>query len=200
MKAYSINLLFWVLASVAVFSFMHLDRSSDASPAKHEVNSPTELVMKVGTSIEAGRKESIIKIIAVGRLDWVYGWRACKLSSSLRERYKRWYGSLGAYDPGFSFGFWSSGCEGISRTVVSEGQIHFDDEKLAAEWIRRRPNFYTTAWSKNGLLVSWALSPSRSQLSVDVWLMCLNGKPYNASLEAIGTILNVASTEEGQPV
>lgn len=174
--------------------------SFDDSPAENQDYSSIELVMNDGASIEAGNAGKMIKISAQGLLERTYEWGKCSLSTTLTVRASRWYGSLGAYDPSASFGFSLNECEGISRSVVQEGQIHFGDEEFAMEWIHRRPAFYATAWAENGLLVSWSLTPERTQLNVDIWLMCLKGKPYNFSSETSGLKLLAISNHKNQPI
>lgn len=75
-----------------------------------------------------------------------------------------------------------AGCDGISRTVVEEGQIHFADELSAVEWLSRYKTIggFNTVWSKDGLLVQWGVSPQRNQINVDLWQICIKGKrPVN---------------------
>jgi hypothetical protein len=143
----------------------------------------TELVMHEGVSIEASRDGSAIKVSAGSGLDREYEFNGCKLKSNMGARSGRWFGSLGIYDPATKFWpsfFLSKECEGVSRTVVEEGQIHFDDIQFANEWIRRQQkeagSTGKVVWTNNGLLISWNTALDRSQLNVDVWLMCINGQ------------------------
>lgn len=200
MKAYvrktrlSVLLIFSVSIIIVVGVFLDGPLSEDKIPAS------IELVMTEGASIKVVGADATLHVSAQGGLKRTYEWDECNLSTTLRARASRWYGSLGAYDPGFSFGLWGSECNGASRTVVQEGQIHFDDENFANEWINRKPKFYNTAWSTNGLLVSWAISPSRSQLNVNVWLMCLDGKPFNFEVKPSKFRIFVSSIHEGHPI
>jgi hypothetical protein len=143
----------------------------------------TELVMYEGTRIEANKDGSAIKIVAGSGFDRDYEFNGCKLKSDMNARGGRWYGSLGIYDPVEKFlpsFFLPKECNGVSRTVVQEGQIHFDDVPFANEWIRRQQKAAgstgKTVWTSNGLLISWNTVPNRAQLNVDVWLICVNGQ------------------------
>jgi len=136
----------------------------------------TELVMREGVKIEAKKESTSIMVTSGKGFDRTYEWDRCKLKSDMGARRQRWYGSMGIYDAAPSFGLPIGGCSGISRTVVEEGQIHFENLQFAQNWIERRPKSYKTVWTNDGLLVSWNVVPGRRQLNVDVWLMCINGK------------------------
>lgn len=73
---------------------------------------------------------------------------------------------------------WIVTCKGISRTVVEEAQLHFISLKGAEKWIAIRRKFqgHQTVWSNDGLFVQWSVSPSRSQIDVDVYQICVAGK------------------------
>jgi hypothetical protein len=159
----------------------------------------TELVMREGVTIEARKDNTSVKVTADKGFDRTYEWDRCKLKSDMGARKQRWYGSMGIYDPAPSFGFTFGGCSGISRTVVQEGQIHFDDMQFAQKWIERRPKSYKTVWTNDGLLVSWNIVPGRQQLDVDVWLMCVNGKRPKRLVGANDSAVTVSpiSTENG---
>ena len=105
-----------------------------------------------------------------------YEWDGCVIHASPCPRVERWYGSLGIYDPAPGF-MYLRRCKGISRPVVQEGQQHF----LSVEdawWL----NLYAkavpegTAWTDDGLVVQWLLTPGRAQLSVDVMQICILGE------------------------
>lgn len=142
-----------------------------------------ELVMREGTRIEASHDGSTITVTAGKEIDRIYESGGCKLKSNMNARTSRWFGSLGIYDPAGSVGwslFTPAACNGISRTVVGEGQIHFDDMQFVYEWIRRQQRGYgktgNTVWTNDGLLVAWNTVPGRAQLNADVLQICINGK------------------------
>ena len=145
-----------------------------------------ELVMREGTRIEASWDGTTISVTAGKGFDRVYESNGCKLKSNMSGRGSRWYGKQGIYDPAGSsgwFSFASASCNGISRTVVEEAQIHFDDLQFAYEWIRRRQlgnGTGQTVWRNDGLLISWNTVSGRKQLNADVYQICINGnRPKN---------------------
>lgn len=160
----------------------------------------TELVMREGVTIEARKDNTSVKVTSGKRFDRTYEWDRCRLKSDMGARKQRWYGSMGIYDPAPSFGFSFGGCSGISRTVVQEGQIHFDDMQLALKWIERRPKSYKTVWTNDGLLVSWNIVPGRQQLNVDVWLTCINGKRPRQLAGAIDSAISISPTAAGNGI
>ncbi|MEE9914152.1 MAG: hypothetical protein K4571_20755 [Deltaproteobacteria bacterium] len=142
----------------------------------------TELVLREGTNLTAKTSLGNISILAGHGLDRTYKWDNCSLKADMGARRSRWYGSLGIYDPAPSFGILSSifpwwfSCNGISRTVVEEGQIHFADRRAAEHWIENYSKIQTAVWSTDGLLVQWGLDPGREQLNVSVWQICISGQ------------------------
>jgi hypothetical protein len=143
----------------------------------------TELVMQANTGIEARQDGAAIQIFAGKKFDRSYAFDGCTLHSNMGARGGRWFGSLGIYDPAGSFNvsfLAPKGCHGIHRTVVEEGQMHFDDLQFAQEWIRRQQRAAgqtgKVVWSNDGLLVAWTTVPARAQLNAGLWLICINGQ------------------------
>lgn len=156
--------------------------------------------MHEDVTIEAHADNSSVKIISSKGFDRIYEWDDCKLKSNMGARRQRWYGSMGIYDPAPSFGFSFGGCSGISRTVVQEGQIHFDDFQFAYKWIQRHPKSDKTVWTNDGLLVSWNIVPGRMQLNVDVWLICIDGKRPKQLDGATDSAVKVYINQAGQSI
>lgn len=156
-------------AFTALF-FFALSSSVQAAP---------ELVMHKGSSIVASMGGDTVKIVAGDGFDRSYEFDGCTLNSKMHARSGRWFGGLGIYDPAGP-SFFRRECKGISRTVVEEAQIHFDDIRFANDWIRRQKKTVgksgKVAWTNDGLLVAWNVSPNRAQLNVDVWRMCFTGQ------------------------
>lgn len=142
-----------------------------------------ELVLRDYARLELDTPVGKVLVHAGKGLERTYEWDGCSLSSSVFARRSRWYGSLGAYDPAGRFGPIDAlrdkfrACKGISRTVVEEGQIHFDDEQAAEAWIKRYSTISTTVWTNDGLLAQWRIVPSRDQFSFDLWRICVRGLP-----------------------
>lgn len=169
------------LLSVVACSFQVL--ISSASP--HAPLPQTELVLNEGSKLEAISTRGNIVIVAGKGLARQYQWDDCALDSKMHARANRWLGNLGAYDPAGRFRlsdfFKYPSCKGVSRTVVTEGQMHFPDIEAAEEWIRHRPKSWISAWTNDGLFVSWLVNPSQSNgvatgnISLDLVLICING-------------------------
>jgi hypothetical protein len=156
-----------------------------------------EFVLYEGVTLKAILGDETLRISASKLLQRSYFWHTCELGAELNPRRSRWYGSMGGYNAGASFGLSAGGCNGISRPVVGEGQIHFDNHETAEKWIKRQPDFFKKVWNTDGLLVTWATIPERSQLNVDVWQMCLNGKPYTPAGVSKNSTLSVTPNNEG---
>lgn len=165
----------------------------------------SELVMYEGSSIVASVNGSSIKIVAGKGFDRSYEFDGCRLKSNMNTRVGRWYGSLGIYDPAAQFFpsvFGQKECKGISRTVVEEGQIHFDNMQFANEWIRRQQKTVgktgKVTWTTDGLLVAWNVAPRRMQLNVSVWLMCFGGQHPKNLLGGKDSTVRVLANHSGQ--
>ena len=134
-------------------------------------------MLRAGTQIEAKTTIGTFNIIAGEKLKRSYKWGRCTLRTNMIPRADRWYGSLGIHDAGTNFFPWFFTCDGISGTVAEEGQIHFTDQKVAEWWVHHYASVFPkgTLWTKDGLVVRWIPSPSRRQLNVSVWQICIRG-------------------------
>lgn len=119
----------------------------------------TELVMSEGSVIDAHSESGRIKILAGPKFQRRYQWNGCELVAHPCPRSERWYGSLGIYDPAPGFAYWSS-CDGISRPVVEEEQLHFPTLDDAEAWVSRFTRIFpeTTVHRNDGLLVQWRIT------------------------------------------
>lgn len=163
------------LTSLALFSAHWVYRNGEQ---RRMYEQAVELVMHENVDIDVKGVEGVITISSANGLRRQYSWGNCSLSTTLIPRPARWYGLLGAYDPAPSLFPYFGRCNGISRPVVDEGQLYFDDPQLATEYLRWKATVYDTAWSEDGLVVSWRFFPSSYQLSAGVVLLCLNGEPF----------------------
>src|SRR5882672_11258352 len=134
-----------------------------------------ELVLQEHVRLTAQTPHGAIAVVAGSGIARTYQWRSCSLEARMHPRATRWFGSLGIYDPAPSDlgSLFTRQCEGLSRTVVQEGQIHFADAVAASAWLRRYAEVRPTVWSSDGLVVQWSTSPRREQLSVDIWQVCV---------------------------
>ncbi|WP_146218997.1 hypothetical protein [Undibacterium pigrum] len=161
----------------------------------------------MNTRLEVNVNGSTIKIKADDTFEREYEFDGCKLRSHTSPRTSRWFGSLGLSDVGsapfFSF-FVPGACKGISRTVVEENQLHFDDIKFIYQWLADKKELangsYNTVWNSEGLAVFWKAVPGRAELSVDVVLLCLNGQPAKNLEGAIDTAITWHPNEQGQTI
>jgi hypothetical protein len=167
--------LLYSLAAIAVAVFGSIETQAATFPAP-------ELVLRDYARLEVDTPVGKVSVVAGKGLERSYEWDGCSLSASMFVRRSRWYGSLGAYDPAGRMGPADAlrdklrACKGISRTVVEEGQIHFDDEQAAEAWIKRYSTISPTVWTNDGLLAQWRIVPSRDQFSFNLWLICVQGR------------------------
>jgi len=122
----------------------------------------------------------------------------CVYKVKLYPRSYRWYGNLGAYNAGASF-FIKNSCKGISRVVISEGQVHFDNKEFALEWLSKRPRSYNKVYDRQGLVVSWAVNLQRSQIGIEIDLMCFDGVPFDSGIEK-GKINKFSSIDKNHDI
>jgi hypothetical protein len=125
-----------------------------------------ESVMTPGMTITAVTTNGPITIRAKSPLRRTYAFEARTLSVTMTPRAARWYGSLGLYSPGFSFGLWER--PGIYRAVVEEGQQHFNTSNEALQWLKER-SWMPFVYRNDGLVVGWGTTPERHQLNAEVW-------------------------------
>ena len=141
-----------------------------------------ELVLndKVQLKVKGGPSGSLF-IVTSPNFGRTYRWGGCTLNSHMAPRASRWFGSLGIYDPAPAGGgrreseSSDPNCHGISRTVVEEGQIHFASESAALTWLNQYAKLPASTWSEDGLVLSWNVTPSRAQLRVELWQICIAG-------------------------
>jgi hypothetical protein len=158
---------------------------------------PQELVMPPGTRIDLSVGGRQISVIAQDSLKRRYEWNKCALESQPCVRSSRFFGTLGVYDPAPEFVHWRKGCEGITRPVIQEAQVHFKTQALAEWWVRAyNPHPSTTAWTNSGLLVRFATVPERHQLNVDVMQICVNGQPPKALADARDDAIRVTGSQK----
>ena len=98
-----------------------------------------------------------------------YTWDGATRKADLEPREERWYGNFGAYN---------ANCEwrahrGITRAVLSDGQMHFSSVDEAVKWLDQ----YDIVYSNSGMAVSFKRSRGGGgTLSVSVTQVMINGK------------------------
>jgi hypothetical protein len=130
-----------------------------------------ESVMLPGMAITATTPVGTITVHAESNLRRSYAFANTKLSTTMTPRTERWYGSLGLYDGGASL--WCSHGR-IDRTVVEEGQQHFETAEEALEWIRSQ-RAMPYVYRNDGLAVGWKTFAPRCELDVEVWQLLVQG-------------------------
>ena len=167
----------WLYLSICCAAMLALVGRATAND-----QNPYEMVLKQSAKIHAQFEGHSIEIEATSELERRIYIDGCIHNVVLRPRSERWYGSKGGYNPGLTKNS-SQECNNITRVVITEGQIHFNDEKFALEWLSRRPKSYFTVHSRDGFVVFWSKHLPRSQINVDIRLMCLNAKAFDIDRE-----------------
>lgn len=140
-----------------------------------------ELVLYEGARVVATTPRGTVGVTTGERFERSYDWNGCSLKAEMMARSSRWLGAKGIIDPagrgpfGMLFGK-LVGCNGISRPVVEEAQLHFKNQAAAERWLTYRMTLpFQPVWTHDGLVVGWGLSPGRAQINVDVYQLCVAG-------------------------
>ena len=143
----------------------------DGEVVSEDVESVMDTRMRIVAETELGR----IEVVAKDGTLREYKWDGCDKEVRLWPRTERWMGSMGLYYPGPGR-TWLFGCEGVSRAVLNEGQMHFGDEEEALLWLGTVGSTPPSVYSSDGLVVAWGISPGRGQINVDVWRIYIDGR------------------------
>ena len=148
--------------------------------------------MVEGMSISFTNAHGSMTVTAGKEFERRYIWAGDTRTVIMWPRKKRWYGSLGMYNPGaFITGKlepWKEH-DGIKRYMVEEGQRHFTNVTDAVKWIRQgsgKPDNLDYIFNDTGLVVGMDKQPRSLEerkktdfpgtLEVDVWQIYINGK------------------------
>jgi hypothetical protein len=134
-----------------------------------------ETVMAPSMRIAATTPSGTMTIGAENGFWRTYEWEGASRAALLEARDSRWDGSLGLYYAGPGDHWEDHG--GITRGVLQEGQQHFKTIEEALAWIQAQSQSASMVYRNDGLAVSWAKTPTRQQLNVDVWQITIDGKP-----------------------
>jgi hypothetical protein len=181
MKILAIRLTLFFLI-ILIFGCIYTYEISDSEIPN--VPNKNEIVMSKGMKITATTPEGTIIVTAGNGLKKSYTWEGDTRSVIMWPRGERWYGSMGLYYPGPG-NHWKEH-NGITRSVVQEGQQHFDTAEEALEWLKL-PRHNSCVHNDNGLVVC-SKSLSRKQLNVDVWQIFIGGKIISENQEDIKRI------------
>jgi hypothetical protein len=121
------------------------------------------------------------------------GWLGDTVSIRLKERKKRYNGSLGLYCDTNVKEIRQKGVEGVTQIKMEEAQMHFETLEDAKKWVghfKHDEGFNSDTWSRDGLYVRWLSStpeywffPKRSYLRIVVFQIYIGGdkvSPYQS--------------------
>jgi hypothetical protein len=150
-----------------------VERARNEEGRDAPVPARNEIAMSPGMKIIATTRIGTITITAGNGLKRSYTWDGETRSVEMWPRSERWYGGLGIYFPGPG-NHWREH-NGITRGVVSEGQLHFKTLEEANQWIDS-PKYMPFVHRNDGLVVGWEKNLSRNQLTVEVQQIYIDGK------------------------
>jgi hypothetical protein len=182
-----------------LLALAEIQLACDCSP--NQKGKEAELVMSEGSKIEARAPGGNIRVLAGPGFRRTYQWDQCELVAHPCPRSERWHGRLGIYDPAPGMFYWHS-CQGISRPVFEEEQLHFRSTEDAERWLSRYIRIFpdTTVYRDDGLVVQWRITPQRQQFSADVFQLCIEGrKPSGLVAAEDGAITMVSGNGQLLP-
>ena len=155
----------FILRQIFAFEF----RSSEPYPF-------TELAMQPGMKIEAKNKNGEFSIEWLGPLKREYRWNGKKATRTLIPRKERFTGRLGAYDPASA-----SFITVLFRTriVADDSLLNFSTMEEIEARLYEGSAVFDWVYTDDGLVLGFAESPDRSQVSIDVYQFLLNGEKPN---------------------
>jgi hypothetical protein len=163
-----------------------------STTAYADITNQCEAVMVEGMRISFTNSHGSMTVTAGKGFERRYTWAGDTRTVIMWPRKKRWYGSLGMYNPGAyitgEMEQWKEH-DGIKRYVVEEGQRHFTNATEAVAWTRRgsgAPDNLDYIYNDTGLVVGMDKQPRLLEerkktdfpgtLEVDVWQIYINGK------------------------
>ena len=92
-------------------------------------------------------------------------------------------------------------CEGVSRPLFEESQLHFPSLAAAQAWVTRHSkNRPDSVWTNDGLVVQWLVSPTRYQIDVDLTQICVQGKRPDRLAGASETAIEITRASGSGPL
>lgn len=161
--------------------------------APHVLNGRCEAVMVEGMWIAFTNAHGEMTVTAGKGFERSYTWAGGTRTLTMWPRNKRWYGSLGMYNPGAyikgELEQWKEH-DGIKRCVAEEGQRHFTNTTDAVAWVKKSGGNWDYVYNDSGLVVGMDKQPPSLEerkkddfpgtLHVDVWQIYIDGeKPRN---------------------
>jgi len=152
-----------------IFILFNLVACGESAPT--EPYSYTELAMEPGMIIEATNKYGTVIIEYLSPLERRYKWGRYDEVRTLIPRKERWLGKLGAYDPADAF-VWERG----PRIVANDSQRHFQSMEEVEAQLYESSAVMDWVYTDDGLVIGFSKTPSRKQVSIDVYQYYINGK------------------------
>lgn len=132
----------------------------------------TELAMESGMHIEATNDNGTVVIDYIGPLKRRFRWDDYDEERTLIPRKERWLGELGAYDPATTY-FWNVF---TTRIVSNDSQLHFESMEEIDKWLYQGSAVEDWVYTDDGFVVGFSKNSSRSQISIQVFQLYLNGE------------------------
>jgi hypothetical protein len=143
----------------------------------------TESILSEGQSIHAKNRNGSFGCRWTSALEREYWWEGKKKIVKMIPREERWKGSLGLYNPASSLISFAG-----QRVVCQEGQLYFESNQEAREWLsKQRP--FDWVFSVDGLVGGFFQSPQRQQVNIEFWQIYVHGhKPTDFNSSPAGSI------------
>jgi len=188
---------------IAAAAFLSAPMAVHGAPDEHtgpwvdkSIGRVHELVMAEGTRLVAETDLGTISVVSGPGYERIYSWdgNGCSRGVVQWPRSERWYGAYGIYFPGPG-DHWAA-CNGITRGVLEEAQMHFASEANALAWIEYLKSFCTAEprhscslkYTNEGLVLVFGKVLARRQLNVDVYQIYVNGVKPGILAGATGSV------------
>lgn len=156
----------FLITTIALFLVAILTGCS----TKNELLPYTEVVLKPGMTVTATNPNGTVTIKAEEGTTRIYSIKNWKKKINLIPRKKRWYGSLGLYDPASSY-------SQHNRLVVDEGRLHFANISEALKYLYVGSLLYKPVYTNNGLVFGYMVDTgAHNSGGIYIWQIYINGK------------------------
>src|ERR1700730_2489128 len=139
-----------------------------------------ETVLSKGQIVEATNKNGKIRISYVSPSKRRYEWDDQQRIIRLKVRLEPFQGKLGIYEPADAWIPFSTG----TRLVIEEAVREFENEEQIKAALVEGANHMDWVYTNDGLVVGFGRTPTRRQISVDLWQFLLQGKKPSSLIGA----------------
>lgn len=166
-----------MLLSVLIF-FSKKESLISYSPIN---NNSYDTVMIAEETLEIRNKTGSLTVSAGNELLRIYSWEGASRSLTMLPRHKQWFGSKGIYYPGPGE-HWEDH-NGVSRAVVEEGVLSFDDISEFKKWLKHEYQSYLDyVFLDDGRIGGWYIVRERKQLDCSVWKVNIAGESLSHAI------------------